>query len=279
MTFLKDGDDNSLLGSNSGRDNQTPVVGVDHYHNSDSSRRQTPRVLPYVLCLSFIILILDIKHLSKILSKAVTCGSLNRSTSCRDKAFDGRSIQRTRELLAFCFRTANDRHGEEILVDGFVYVQDIEHLCGGLFTCRERGVPFLPKEFSRANKGGAMSHLPSYNVAPLVNFKRQIPERAYPLRECRVHDGLRGGTNRYWLIEFLFPRFRHPCNLRFETFDVILLLLQSIGAHEQGKIAVLHPEGFDSLVQHILDGIPYRKASWAKYIASLKQSSTERFEA
>mmetsp|Transcript_18102 Transcript_18102/g.26183 ORF Transcript_18102/g.26183 Transcript_18102/m.26183 type:complete len:251 (-) Transcript_18102:469-1221(-) len=250
MTFLKDGNDNSLLGSNTRRDNQTPVVGVNHYHDSDSSRRHAPRVLPYVLRLSFIILIpsainsdeiarkprwhsfstpacslLDIKHLSKILSKAVTCGSLNSSTCRRDKALDRRCIQRTRELFAFCFGTANNRYGEEILVYGFIYVEDLKHLSGGLFTCRERAMPFLPKELSRADEGGAMCHLPSYDVAPLVNPKRQIPERAYPLRERRVHYCLRSGTNRYWISQFLFPRLRDPCDLCFEALNVILLLL------------------------------------------------------
>ncbi len=53
----------------------------------------------------------------------------------------------------------------------------------------------LPQELPSPDEWSGVFELPSDNISPLVYFKREVSVRLNPVREGRVHDRFRGGTD------------------------------------------------------------------------------------
>jgi hypothetical protein len=142
--------------SNTGRENETLVVSVDHNHHTNRPRRETPRVLPDLeLVSSRVRRVLngDTEHLGEVLTKAVGGSSLDTATSGRDETLDGGGVETSGELLLLRLDTGNDGNGEELLVNAAVEVEDLENLLVGFGLGEEGGVALLPEELTSTEEG------------------------------------------------------------------------------------------------------------------------------
>lgn len=150
------GDDDDLeLGDARGKD-ESLVVSVDHDHDSDTPRRESPTVLPHVELLSGRttgVLDGDVEHLGEVLSEAVRRSTLDSSSGGRDESLDGRRVESSGELLLLRLDSRDDRDGEELFVDALVEGEDLEDLRVGLLGGEERGVALLPEELSGSEEG------------------------------------------------------------------------------------------------------------------------------
>ena len=135
---------------------QSLVVTMDHHHNTDDSRRETPRVLPDIGLRAVIrILHEDVEHLrpGKVLSQTVRCCSLDTTSSGRDETFDSRGVKPTSKFLFLRLDSWDDGHGEEVFVDLTVEVEDFSDFNVSFCLCQMGGVAFLPEEFPGAEEG------------------------------------------------------------------------------------------------------------------------------
>lgn len=144
------GDDDDLDRSHSRRGNETLIVSVSHDHDSDRSSRKTPRVLPDVHRRSGLggVLDFDVEHLGEVLTETVRRRSLDTSTGRRDKTLDGGGEETTGKLFVHRLDTLHHGHGEKLLVDPSVKIEDLVNFLLRFLTRLEGGVTFLPEELS-----------------------------------------------------------------------------------------------------------------------------------
>lgn len=81
------------------------------------------------------------------------CSTLDTPTCSRDESLDGGGVVSTCEFLLFGFDALENGDGEEVVVDCFVKVEDLEDflVCFGLGE--EGSVAFLPEEFTSSEEG------------------------------------------------------------------------------------------------------------------------------
>ena len=72
------GDDDDLNGSDSGRQDKTHVVAMNHYHNTYGTGSATPAVLPGNLLLALLVLVLDLEHLAEVLPQVMRRRALRK---------------------------------------------------------------------------------------------------------------------------------------------------------------------------------------------------------
>lgn len=125
---------------------------TNHYHDSDRSRGQTPRVLvdKRLLVALRSAFQLNVEHLGEVLAQMVAGRALYRAAARRDKSLDGGGVIATSELLLLGLATLDNRHRQQLLVDSAVQVQDDQDLFVRLLLRGERGVTLLPQELSCA---------------------------------------------------------------------------------------------------------------------------------
>lgn len=119
-----------------------------------------------------------------------------------------------------------------------------------------RGVTLLPKELSGPNEWSWVLELPSHDVGPLIQQHRQVTVGMDPLREGRVHDGLRGWSDCDGLGKVGLSRLGHPSDLRRKSFDVASLFIECVLRHKHGEVAVLDAEFLDAGIKELSDLLP-----------------------
>lgn len=63
------------------------------------------------------------------------------------------------------------------------------------------------------DKWCGIAEFPSNNIAPLIEFQRQVSVSPYPLGKVRIHDSLTCWANCNRHFQLRLPRFCHPRNL------------------------------------------------------------------
>mmetsp|Transcript_28833 Transcript_28833/g.52959 ORF Transcript_28833/g.52959 Transcript_28833/m.52959 type:complete len:435 (-) Transcript_28833:189-1493(-) len=252
-----DGDDDGLSLGDLGREDETLVIRVGHQHDTDRTGGNTPRVLPDKLFALVLGLVFDIEHLTKILAQAVAGGTLDGLAGLRDEGFDSGSVKGTGELLLATLASLDDRDGQEVLIHLAVELEDFEDLGLSLSLRGKGSVALLPQEFTGADEGSGILELPTDNISPLVKTEGKITVTANPLTVVRVHDGFRSGSNGNGLFHGSVTGLSHPCDLRSETLDMVLLGVQDVFGNEKGKIGVFHTTGLDLFVKPALNNLPH----------------------
>ena len=146
---------------------------------------------------------------------------------------------RARKL--FLFRLFARNHGDRQAVFGKFFI-DLQHalrLFLRLFGARMGGMPLLPEKFAGAKKRPRRL-FPAHNVAPLIDFKRQIAVGLYPFGIHRPENRLGSGTDRQRLGKLFSARDGHHGDLGGKPFDVFRLLGEKAHGDQQGKIGVFH---------------------------------------
>mmetsp|Transcript_6675 Transcript_6675/g.22987 ORF Transcript_6675/g.22987 Transcript_6675/m.22987 type:complete len:376 (-) Transcript_6675:559-1686(-) len=232
---------------------------MDHDHHSDGPRCQAPRVLPNeVLALpaNGLRFVLDVEHLGKVLAEAVRGTALHPLARGRDEGLHGGGVQSSRKLFLLGFLSPHHRHGQELLVDLGVEVQDVQDLGVGLRLGSKGGVALLPQELPAPDEGGRVLELPPDHVAPLVQAQRQVAVAPDPVRVEWVHHRLARGADRDGDVQVSLARLGDPRHLRGKVLHVVLLLVQHALRDEKREVAVLHAEGLDLPVEPLVDGVP-----------------------
>ena len=133
-----------------------------------------------------------------------------------------------------------------------------------------RRVPFLPKEFGRAQEQ-PRAHFPAHDVGPLIDENRQIAIRLHPFGVHGADDGFAGrahhqrfferaGRNQSAFGADLKAMMRDDRAFFGEAFDVRRFFFQKAQRNEQRKIGVLMPGVFEHPVERLLDVLPNRVA-------------------
>ena len=139
----------------------------------------------------------------------------------------------------------------------------VHDFCFGFFAGGVGGVAFLPEKLACTQEQFGGFGFPAYDVAPLVNFKRQIPPAANPLAKHGVHYGFAGGSNSQFLFQWCVSALCNPCDFWSETFKVLGFFFEEAFGDEHGEIDVSVSGGFDFLVNDFLDFLPNRVGVWA----------------
>ena len=178
-----DGDEDGLDLGDTGREDETLVVTVDHDHDTDDTGGQTPRVLPDMDVLALLggVLDSDVEHLGEVLAQAVRSGALDTATVGRNVALDGGGVVTTGELLGLGLAAANDGDGEELLVDTGVELEDLENLLAGGLLGKVGSVTLLPHELAGTEEGSGLLGLPTDDGVPLVQTEGEVAMAANPL--------------------------------------------------------------------------------------------------
>lgn len=178
-----DGDEDGLDLGDTGREDQTLVVTVDHDHDTDDTGRETPRVLPDVDVLALLGGILDgnVEHLGEVLAQAVRGGTLDTTAVGGNVALDGGGVVTTSELLGLGLAATDDGDGEELLVNTGVELEDLENLLTGGLLGKVGGVTLLPHELTGTEEGSGLLGLPTDDRVPLVQAEGKIAMAADPL--------------------------------------------------------------------------------------------------
>ena len=91
---------------------------MDHDHDTERSRRQSPRVLVDISLFVFTRTSLvgvfngNVKHLGEVLTEVVGRSSLDTTTGCRDESLDSGGVVSSGEFLLDGLDTWNDGDGE-----------------------------------------------------------------------------------------------------------------------------------------------------------------------
>mmetsp|Transcript_31152 Transcript_31152/g.57012 ORF Transcript_31152/g.57012 Transcript_31152/m.57012 type:complete len:321 (+) Transcript_31152:240-1202(+) len=107
-----DGHDDHLLRRHAGRQDQPRVVPVDHDHDPDGTRGETPARLPHHLCLPILVLVVDVEHLTEVLAQVMRGGALDGTSGDGNVPLNGGGGVSPRELLLLRLRPRNDGDGE-----------------------------------------------------------------------------------------------------------------------------------------------------------------------
>ena len=156
---------------------------MHHDHDADTARAQTPRVLPHERLGAFgTIRVLDddVEHLAKVLSETMGRCSLDTTTRGGHKSLYSRSIQTAGELLLLGLDAGDDGHGEQVLVDLAVVLEDLEHLLVGLGLGQVCGVALLPEELAGTEEGLRVLELPPDDGVPLVQLQWKVTVAVNP---------------------------------------------------------------------------------------------------
>lgn len=179
------------------RQDEALVVTMNHDHDTDRPRRQTPRILPNVDLFPITRRIFDddVEHLAEVLTETMRRRSLNPSSDRRYETLDRRRIQSTGEFLLFALDSGDDGHSEEVFVNSSVEFEDLSNFGAGFFFGQEGRVTFLPEEFSSTKEGLRRFEFPADDAVPLIELEREVAVRADPLRAGELAR-LGGATKR-----------------------------------------------------------------------------------
>mmetsp|Transcript_30822 Transcript_30822/g.74463 ORF Transcript_30822/g.74463 Transcript_30822/m.74463 type:complete len:321 (-) Transcript_30822:787-1749(-) len=108
--LANDGNDHGLEGRDPGGKYQSGIIAVDHDHHADRSRGQSPASLPRHLRLPLLVLIINVEHLTEVLSEVMTRRPLDRPPGSGDVPLHGSRRVSPRELLLLGLVPRHHRH-------------------------------------------------------------------------------------------------------------------------------------------------------------------------
>ena len=163
------------------------------------------------------------------------------------------------ELLLLGLAAAGDGHGQHVLAEVRVQVQDPLGEGLGLLGGGVHGVALLPQKFPVAQEGTA-ALLPAQHAAPLVIAHGQIPVGLDDILEMLAEQGLGGGADAVALLQLLAAAGGDPGALGSKALHMILLLLQQALGDQHGHVDVLHAALLELRIQNVLHILPDRIA-------------------
>ncbi len=138
-----------------------------------------------------------------------------------------------------------------------VDVKDIPHLLFSLLLCSVCGVSLLPEKLFRSQKRLGGLGLPPYNVTPLIQFEGKVSPTPYPLGVHGVDYSLRSRPDSQPFMQLAAPPHSDPGNLRNKPFKVFSLPPQEALRYEEGEVGISVSSLLDSVVEEILNLLPY----------------------
>lgn len=184
LTLTQPNRDNcDLLKGDSGRQDETLVITVDHDHDTQRTGGETPRVLVRVQSTLRLVWRLDgnVKHLGEVLSQVVGSSGLDTSARGGDETFHSGGVITTGKLFLLGLFTGDDGHSEDIFVDLSVELENVEDFLVSIGLVEEGGVAFLPEELSGTEERLRVLEFPSNDRVPLVELEREVSVRVDPL--------------------------------------------------------------------------------------------------
>ena len=199
---LPDRHDDDLDRGEAGREDEAVVVAVRHDDRAHQTGRNAPRRVERVLPVAGFGLELEVEGLREVLPEVVGRSRLQRLAVLHQR-LDAVRVVRAGEFLLLGLQSLEDGDRHVLLGERRVDVEHPARFVLGFVVGRVGGVPLLPQELGRAQEQ-ARAHLPPDHVRPLVDQQREIAVRLDPLREHRIDDRLRGGTDDQLFFEGAF---------------------------------------------------------------------------
>ena len=256
------------------RQHQAVVIRVSHDERSHQTGRNTPGSGPYVFEFALLVDVLYVECLGEVLAQEVRRAALE-GLAVLHQRFDREGIDRTGEPFVRRFVTDDYRYAHPLLDEFLVNVDHPGSLLDGLLLRGMGRVALLPEKFRRAQEQ-AGTHLPAYDVRPLVAEDRQVAVGLDPALVSVPDDRFRGGTDDQLLFEFGIGIDHDALALGIvfqavvgdhgallgKAFHVVGLFREERLGDEEREIGVLVPRVLKHLVQgrlHFLpDGIAVR---------------------
>ena len=254
LLVLGDGQHHHLNGGHLGRQHQAVVVAVGHDDAADEPGGHAPGSLEGVGFLVVLVGELNAKGSGKAVAEIVG-GTGLQSLPVVHHALDGVGRLRAVELLLLGLLTPGDRHGQHILAEVGVDVQNGSGKVLGLLGSGMDGMSLLPQKFPVAQEGTG-GFLPTQDAAPLIVLHRKIPVGLKHMGEVIAEQSLGGGTDGVPLLQLLAAAHGHPGALRGKALHMILLLLQQAFRDQHGHVNILHAHLLKLPIQNMLDVLP-----------------------
>ena len=212
----------------------------------------------YILKLIILICILNAKCSCKSIPKVVARSGLQCLTIVHQR-LDRISCLSTCEFLFVCLTSLDNRNCKHVLAEIRIHIQHLDRSCLCLFCCCMCGMAFLPQELSRAKEWSCLL-LPTHNGTPLVIYLWKITV-ALDLFRIKITEQCLGcWSDTQALLQFIQSAMCDPCNLRCESFDMILLLLEQALRNKHWKVYILYAGCLETLIEILLDQFPDRVA-------------------
>ena len=143
--------------------NKSFIITMNHDHNTNTPRTQSPTILPNKQFLIRFIRIFhpDIKHFGKVLSKTMGCSSLNSTTCRRNKSFDGSCTKSSSKLFVFGFCPLDDGDSEQFLINTTIQLKNSVNFNHSFLLIDMSRMSFLPKEFPSSKERLRMFEFPT----------------------------------------------------------------------------------------------------------------------
>ena len=177
--FPENGYDHDLYGSETRRQDQSPVIRMRHDERPDQPGRDPPGSSPHIFEPVFAVLELAVERFGEILAEEMTGAGLQR-LAILHHGFDTVRVHRTRKTFACRFHAPDNRHGHPFLGKSGVYFQHAQRFLDGFLLRFVGSVPFLPEKFHRAQKQ-PRTHFPAHYVCPLIDENRQVAPGLNPV--------------------------------------------------------------------------------------------------
>mmetsp|Transcript_16690 Transcript_16690/g.27253 ORF Transcript_16690/g.27253 Transcript_16690/m.27253 type:complete len:413 (+) Transcript_16690:299-1537(+) len=268
MLLTNNGHNHRLQWGNLRGQDQSGIISMDHNHNTNSTSGQSPTRLPCNLSLALFILIIDIKHLTKVLSQMMTRGTLNRTSSHWHIRLYRSSRMPTGKLLLLSLVPRNNRHSQQLLINPTIQIQRLPHHNIRILKRRMCRMTLLPQKLPRSQKRGGVLKLPPNHITPLIQLEGQIPMTSNPIGKRWVHDSFTSWPHGNWCRQIPLPTLGNPCHLGGEPLHMILLLFQSIFTNKHWKIGIFYIQFTNLDIEPILNQFPNFVTPWTQNVTS-----------
>jgi hypothetical protein len=124
------------------------------------------------------------------LAEVVGGSSLNSSSIFWDPSLNSGSAESSWEFLGLSLDSFADWNSQQLFIDSRIEIKVIIHLFLCFLKSSMGCMAFLPKELSCSNERGWMLKLPSYNISPLIQLKREVSVTLDPIGISRIHNCL-----------------------------------------------------------------------------------------
>ncbi len=219
----------------------------------------------------------DVERLREVLAEVVRGPCLQRATVAH-QGFNRVRAQGPGELLALALEPLDDRHGQHLLCERGVQVEDHPRLGFRLFEGLVRRVALLPEELGRSQKRSC-HFLPTDDVRPLIDEDGQVAPRLHPLGVHGPDDRFRRWPDHEPFLQLLSASVRDVGDLRREPFDVFGLPVQQVLGNEEREVRIDVTGPFELAIEGLLQQLPDSVAVRADDHAPLDRRIVGQFRA
>ena len=250
------------------RQHEAVIVGVGHYQCAHQAGRYAPRGSPDILELALLVGELHVECLCEVLAEEVRGTCLQRLAVLHHR-LNRIGVEGACEALVLGLVAHYHRHCHEFAGEFGIYAHHLACLGYGLLAGGVSRVALLPEELGGAQEE-TRTHLPAYDIRPLVAQQGKVPPGLDPILIGIPDNGLRCRADDEFFLQFRVGIDHHALAvgrhlqavmgdyraLLRKTFDVLRLAAEERFRNEKREIGIDVPRLLEHPVKLLLHLLP-----------------------